>query len=418
MRTIVSLTPLPLDRDSRTLKIATSLARIGYRSVVVENRPSLSASRYEGIDLVTLGRASAGATAPPVQAPGGARGEDFPSRLKAALRPLAGRGLAEPVHLAVFILAYFLWRPVLGLRQVPRADLYYLHEYRLFPTVWLLQLVRGRVPVIYDAHDIYQQVYGDDQLSPFWRRVFLPFLGWMERWCARHADAVVSVGHGVAATIATLLDTPVRVIRNCHDRRLERLPTQTVRDRIGLEDGDRLVVVIGNRKPGQVIEPTIAALAKVPGVHLAFVGRSYDDAAGLAARHNVSGRVHAVGAVPPECVVPFVRSADAAGLLYWPHTANTLNILPNGFFQSVSAGLPLLYPDLPEITGIIAGRPVGRQIDPRDGRSMVDALTWLIQSGDDIRATARETVDAIADEVSWQREEERLAALVAEFLPD
>ena len=40
MKTIVSVTPLQVTADTRTFKIATSLARFGYRSIVVEGEKS------------------------------------------------------------------------------------------------------------------------------------------------------------------------------------------------------------------------------------------------------------------------------------------------------------------------------------------------------------------------------------------
>src|SRR5262249_23075584 len=39
-KVVVSITPLPLRRDSRTFKQAGSVARFGYRSIVVEGQPS------------------------------------------------------------------------------------------------------------------------------------------------------------------------------------------------------------------------------------------------------------------------------------------------------------------------------------------------------------------------------------------
>lgn len=416
MKTVVSLTPLPLDRDSRTLKIAGSLARLGYRSVVVENRPSAPGRSTEGIEVITLGRTRPPAAPAAPAAPAPAR-EDLPTRIKRALRPLAPAWLRERVHLVIFILAYFAWRPLQGLMQIPRADLYYLHEYRLYPTIWLLRLVRGPIPVIYDAHDIYAEVWETDALSPFWRERFVPFLLWLERRCAAASQQVVTVGDGVAGRIGELLNVTPFVLRNSHDSRLEQPAAPGLRDRLGLDPEAFLVVVVGNRKPGQAIEPIIAALARQPNhLHLAFVGRFYDESAGLAQRHGVSGRVHAPGAVPPEQIVPYIRSADAAAILYFPHSNNTRYILPNGFFQSISAGLPLLYPALPELEAIIAERKVGLRIDPRDADGLGDALTALVADADTRRAWAAETA-RLAREIGWEQDERRLAALVKTVLP-
>ena len=43
MACVASLTPAPLDRDSRTLKEATTIARLGHASVVVQAQSSAQA---------------------------------------------------------------------------------------------------------------------------------------------------------------------------------------------------------------------------------------------------------------------------------------------------------------------------------------------------------------------------------------
>ena len=47
VKTIVTVTPLAVEADSRTLKQASSVARFGYRSVVVEN----GKSRFQAVTL-------------------------------------------------------------------------------------------------------------------------------------------------------------------------------------------------------------------------------------------------------------------------------------------------------------------------------------------------------------------------------
>lgn len=400
-KTVVSLTPMPLDRDSRTLKIATSLARLGYRSVVVENLPSAPGRQTGEVEVVTLpGRRPAPASADPTT----------------AAPPRPAPWLRERLHFLVFLASYFIWRPLAGLSRVPRADLYYVHEYRLFPLVWLLRLMRGRIPVIYDAHDIYQEVEASENLSPFWRAWFLPLLGRMEHWTSRHAKAVVTVGDGVGRRISAYLGKPCFVLRNCHDARLDQPSPWSLRQRAGVAPDDFLIVVIGNHKPGQAIEPLIAALARVTHpTHVVFLGRAYDQAPVLAQRHGVADRVHWVGPAQPECIVSCASEADAAALLYWPETENVRNILPNGFFQSLSAGLPLLYPPLPEILNIVRDRSVGREIDPQDVDSLHNALEQMTCDAE-ARDGWRRQAAALAEETGWIQEEKRLAALVAGIL--
>ena len=401
MKCVVSLVPLAMERDTRTIKIAASFARLGWRSVVAEAQPSRRRD-HGPVELLSLtfGRAS---TAQPTDR-----------------RPAAGRvspwrqWLGERVHFLAFVVRYFVVLPLVALWRLPRADLYYLHEYRLFPAVWLLRRLRRPVPFIYDAHDVYPEVWEAGQLSPFWRKRFVPFLLAMERACAREAAAVVTVGDGVAQAIGRWLSVSPVVLRNCHDDRLRQSPPLTLRQQLGLGPDVLLVAVIGHRKPGQALEPLAAALAELPAhLHVAFVGSFYEaELAELTDRYGLAGRLHAPGPMASERMVGYVADADASALLYWGHSSNTRHILPNGFFQAVAAGLPLLYPDLPELTGTIACRKVGWCIDPRDQGSLASALGGLVESDQAVRQSLRAEVAALAATLTWEGEEQVLSSLV------
>ncbi|RAU21861.1 hypothetical protein CU669_11185 [Paramagnetospirillum kuznetsovii] len=406
MTTVVTVLPLPLEKDSRSIKIAASLARLGFDSVALESLPS-SRPDLLPVPVTALGGAKPRAAAAASTQSGGGP--------LARLRGRMPRFVVERLHLLAMAVGYFVLRPIQGLLRAPRGDLYYLHEYRLFPMVRLLQILRPAA-IIYDAHDFYPEVWRKGELSRFWRSTFLPFLSAWEGWVARRADAVVMVGDGVSRLFEQAYGVKPHVLRNCHDCRLERQPATNLREASGIRPDDLLLVSVGNRKPGMAVEQAIEALSRLPThVHLAFVGRFHDDAAVIAQRFGVAARVHALGAVAPEEVVPYIRSADAALILYWPETGNYENILPNGFFQSISAHLPLLWPTLPDLVGIVGERDVGRKIDPTDPASVAAAVQWLI---DNPEATgyARECVRKLAQEVCWEREEEKLGVLVARVL--
>jgi len=397
-KTILSLTPLPLDRDSRTLKIATSLARHGFASQVIENRASRVTDFPPGVKVISLG-------------------SDAVTDVKIATRTWVPGWLRERLHFLFFAVAYLFVRPVQGLLAGPRPTLYYLHEYRLYPLVWLMRKFRP-APLIYDAHDDYLRVQSPDEMSRFWQKRFLPFLGWMEKTCVATADAVVTVSHGVAGLIGERYSISPHVIRNCHDQRNDTDPSETLRQKCGLGADDFLIAVVGNRKGGQAVDQAIEALRDAPAnVHIAFVGRFYEKVESTAHKFGVAERVHAPGPAKPLEIVPFIRSADAAALLYYPHTDNNRFILPNGFFQSLAASLPLLYPDLPDLARVIGTNEIGEVFDPQDVASLADAIKRLAAEPKTL-ARRGQAAALLGAETSWEHEEVKLFALVREVLSD
>jgi glycosyltransferase involved in cell wall biosynthesis len=402
-RTVVSVTPMRLDADSRTLKEAVSLARAGMRSIVVERLGSAETWDDVPIEVVSMSRPSGGpADAAPMGAP-------RPERLRPhqyLLRPLLV--LAAPlVGMALLNRA--------TLRALPPADLYWVHSVPQLPAVTLRARQLG-VPFVYDAHDF----YADSKHNPgmTWAKRWAMLVNnTVERICVRFAAERVTVGVGVAELQVGRFHRPFAVLHNAHDHRLDRATPSGIRDALGLGEEAFLLVAAGNSKEGTAFEPAFDALAALPEhVHLAFVGRFYDDAMQLARERGIDGRVHFLPPVPPAEVMPFIASADAAAILYFPLTSNFLNALPNRLYQAIAAGLPLLYPEnMRAIRAICEEHRVGLPMDTRDTGSVLAAMRTLV---DDPAQLERLRVNAAraAQVVNWESEEVKLNAMLAQLI--
>jgi hypothetical protein len=144
--------------------------------------------------------------------------------------------------------------------------------------------------------------------------------------------------------------------------------------------------------------------------HLAFVGRGYEADSERFRQHPVAFRVHFGRRVAPNQVVPFIRTADLGLVIYEPYSANYRHTLPNGFFQVIAAGLPLVRAALPEIEAAIGRHPVGARLDRLDPSSLAAAILRCAESA----AGLRTTVATLARELRWQTEALRLSQLVDE----
>jgi len=398
---IVSLTPSPLDRDSRTLKIAASLKRLGYGSIVVENLPSQS--RFSSpVDVITLA------------GPGRRKSQGINAGMNGA-SPLP-QWLRERAHFLVFITLYFFIRPIQGLFQVPRASLYYLHEYRLFPMVFLLSRLWG-VPYIYDAHDYYPLVFDTDNLSPFWRKRFLPLLVWMDGLCVRHANAMVTVNQGIADLYHGQFNTDPVILRNSHDERLDLEVENGIRTALSLSADDFLIVSIGHNKESLAMDSFLEAVRDSDErVHVAFLGNGFGPVSERVAAMGLEGRVHFPGSVGAGEIVPFIKGADASVILYYPMTPDYEYSLPNKFFQSVAAGLPLLYPRLPEIERLAETHGLGISIDPKNADSIRKAIDTLLNDKD-VRQKFSDNAQTARKALSWAEEEATLGSIVETLIP-
>jgi glycosyltransferase involved in cell wall biosynthesis len=95
-------------------------------------------------------------------------------------------------------------------------------------------------------------------------------------------------------------------------------------------------------------------------------------------------------------------------VIYEVYSENYRHALPNGFFQIIAAGLPLVRAPLPEIEAIIRHRPVGVCLTRLDPVTLAQAIVRCAADAESHRAGAA----ALACELRWEIEAARLRRLI------
>ncbi|HEU0157555.1 MAG TPA: glycosyltransferase [Stellaceae bacterium] len=402
----MSLTPSALEADSRAYRIACTLAEAGFRSVVLEGRASRNRFWDDRLLVRSPGRAQSDSRSGAVLRPGRLR--------DAATSVRAGRlgRLGEAALYAGFRLHDRRRHVAAPRRLLPAARLYYLHSFEMYRAVAPLA-ARAGARIIYDAHDFYRGIVPPSEQCRFDRDRLRPFLDRLENTLVDAADGVVTVSGGVAEMMCQTFGRRPAVIRNCHDARADRVGGFDLRSALRLAPEDRLCVVVGNCKPGMAVATAIAALALLPErFHLAFLGRGYEAMADALPHDRLGNRAHLGYAVSPDEIVPAIRTADLGLVIYEPISANYRDALPNGFFQIVAAGLPLVRAPLAEIEAAIGDCPVGICLERLDAPTLAQAITRCAEDDGTFRANAA----ALARKLSWEFEAARLCRLVDHVL--
>ena len=145
--------------------------------------------------------------------------------------------------------------------------------------------------------------------------------------------------------------------------------------------------------------------------HLVFLGSGFPSYAELLAEPSLAGRIHFLAPVRPTEVVPFIRTANVGMLLYLPVAPGITHCLPNRFFQPIAAGIPLLYPQLPEITRLADRYEIGLTIDPTDPHSIA-ARILEFSANPTTWETRKASVARAQRELSWECDEVQLKELI------
>ena len=295
-------------------------------------------------------------------------------------------------------------------RIVPPADVVMAYHYLGIGTGLALGR-RDRVPVIYDAGDIYLASTAVQALPRPARTAIRLY----ERSAAHRADSIVTANDGYAEELARRLDVPLPVVvLNCPPRRDPPSPVpRRFHAALGLPEATRVVLYHGGFTPERGIEELIAAIPQVAGAVLVLLGfgplaNRYE---AIAADPASAGRVRVLPAVPPEDLLDWVASADVAAMPILPTTLNHRLTTPNKLFEALSVGVPVVASDLPGMAPIVASIDAGALVDPDDPASIAAGLSAVLATPEPERLARRERILAAARETyNWEVQSARLFA--------
>ena len=289
------------------------------------------------------------------------------------------------------------------------GDLYHGMAYMGIPIALDLGR-RDRVPVVYDARDIYLEArnLAGSRGSTRWLAARAE-----RHWAARSAR-VFTVNDAYADVMAKRLrvERPL-VVMNCSYRREPRDPRERrFHERFGLDPAVKVVLYHGGLFPHRGIEQLFEAMAGLPaGIALVLMGYGVleSELRQRAAEPSHAGRVWMMNAVPPADLLDWVASADVAAM---PIQASTLNhrlTTPNKLFEAMAAGVPSVVSDLPGMATIVRETGCGILVDPARPAAIAAAIREIADLPDaDWLAWRRRCIAAAHDRYSWETQVGRL----------
>jgi hypothetical protein len=400
-KTVLSLTPVSLENDSRTLKMAASFARKGYRSIVLENKPSQRNFEALGIEVLSF------TTNKSVEISESKKIYHLKHLLinivKFVWHGMRHIGLGAINDRISFYLFKKNFKNTYSLENcsIPQADIYILHSYEYVD--FALKLPSNSI-VIYDAHDFYQELQPTHDYSTLIKEWILPYQKILESKLIHRSNIFTTVSNGLSSKYKdTFFKQPI-VIYNAHDDRIEAKPQKDVREFLDLKKNDIILCAVGNKKLGMAFNQVIEAFSQLPdNFHLVFLGNGYEEC------NYKNSNIHFIPAIPPEEVVPFLKSSDLGIILYFDLTENYKYALPNRFFQLLAAGLPIIFPQqLKEICAFHKKFPFGLSTDISNISSVREAIEELVRE----KETYKEKVRKFNISVNWKNEEDKVFYLI------
>lgn len=250
----------------------------------------------------------------------------------------------------------------------------------------------------YDARELYP--YVASTVGRPWARIFWRAI---ERRYIRKADAVITVSEGIAERLVELygIDSP-GIVYNVPPRPPVR---SSSRLRIAVGSPSNAVIILhqGQLRPYRGCELLLDAMRDVDTAVLVFLGDGplKQRLRELSQKSDLERQVFFLDPVPSAELLAYTASADIGVTLLEDICLNHRLALPNKLFEYLSANIPVIASDLPEIRRVVAEHNVGLVVNPANRIHLVEALRQATSS-QGVRDHWRRNIPSVFESYNWQ----------------
>ncbi len=262
------------------------------------------------------------------------------------------------------------------------------------------------LPLVYDSHEYFTGV-PELQNRPFvkwvWKKI--------EKSILPHLKHIMTVSDSIAVQYESEYGVRPITVRNCSRTTGHIIPYS--REALGVNKDQLLLILQGtgiNVDRGG--EELIEAVNLTENVYLLIVGSGdlLQAMKELVIILDLSDRVKFIPKVPWEEMIRYTKAADAGLSLDKDTNINYRFSLPNKLFDYISAGIPVIAGNLPEVSKIIKENSCGLIMPEVSPEEIARAIRELIENPGLLNVLKKNAVIA-SESINWESE----AIKVAEF---
>ncbi|HKK78286.1 MAG TPA: glycosyltransferase family 4 protein, partial [Phaeodactylibacter sp.] len=227
--------------------------------------------------------------------------------------------------------------------------------------------------------------------------------------CIPRLQYAYTVGEMLAARFTQRYGTPFAVVRNLPYRRADTQPLPKAQPPV--------ILYQGALNEGRGLEAAIDAMQYIEGAQLWLAGEGdLSEALRQKARSlGLDKKVRFLGYLPPQELRELTPKAyiglnllENKGLSYYYSLANKA-------FDYLQAGVPAIHMDFPEYAQLHKQHPAFLLLEELSAEALADQLRRLLED-QVLYDQLRYACQAAADELNWEREEEKLLAFWKQVL--
>lgn len=274
------------------------------------------------------------------------------------------------------------------------------------------------VPLIYDSHEDYPGMLAPKSI------VISKFASIFENLLLKYVDWVITVSEELVKKFKKHKQINAVAIYNSRmlNEIFQKKETKELKKELNISDDDFIIGYIGALSKKRGIDNLIKSIKYIDdkNAKVLIVGGPENEVKtlrALAEKEDAMDKVILTGHIPYFEVIPYFSLLNVGTVLFQP-LPNHLIAAPNKLFEYMSAGLPLIVSDFPEMKRIVVDESgCGTAVDPTNPEKIAGAITYILEHPKGANKMGENGRRAVEEKYSWERMDAKLIKVYNEVLP-
>jgi len=283
-----------------------------------------------------------------------------------------------------------------------RPDIVHSHDVNTLPTAWIVSVL-SRSQLVYDAHEISTDREGYAS--------FRSFVAFVEKHLMPRAQATITTTDARAKFFRRAYQVSRPIVLQNRPRKSSSFTghSNRLREELQLNALWPIIVYQGGLQQGRGLERLVEVAAKVDKAYIVFIGGGRLESLLKARAHELGleDKVYFIPTVSLDDLPEYTASADIGVQPIENTCLNHFTTDSNKLFEYVTAGLPVVASDLPEIRAIVSQNQLGLLVKPGDSDELAAALNRMV-SNPELREKYQKNSKIAREFLNWEEQEHKL----------
>jgi glycosyltransferase involved in cell wall biosynthesis len=293
-----------------------------------------------------------------------------------------------------------------------RADIYHAHDLNVLGAAYHCARKYGG-KIVYDSHEFYVERNRGYKLNPLRKFALMQF----EKILIRRSNAVITVSESIAEELAKRYQVSVpTVILNVpiSPKQVIIKSEKSIRVALEIQPEYKILLYTGGIAFNRGLDKIIKSLQFLPQCYFVMMGKGpekyINQLKEIALENGVDSRVCTFGPVPSGEVTTYAASADLGIAAIENVCLSYYYCAPNKIFEYLSANLPIIASDFPEMSRIINQHEIGGTFDPTQPQDIARAAQDVFNNPEKMEKM-RENTKTAAQFYNWEVESKKFLSL-------